>query len=96
MSNPKQLSLIDWYLAALRRRASQQNKSAKLTPMALVQSDKSLIQELVAKSSESQQVRESKFLSRIQQENKTIRATIPLMIGISAATVLIMIVILLV
>lgn len=62
--------LHDWYLARLRRLASIQENAQSLTPVAMVRSDKKIIQELVADAARLQQSRkealETQLLASLQ------------------------------
>ena len=76
----QQPSLLEWYLARLRRLASEQREFSKLTPMALVESDKSLIQNLVSRASSSQSARADAFLDEIRAANSGIKTSYRVML----------------
>lgn len=44
----ERISLFDWYLARLRRLADSDAENKNLTPLALVESDRTLIEKLVS------------------------------------------------
>lgn len=67
------LSLFDWYLARLRKRAAQERQPGNLTPLALVGSDKSLIEELVAQASVSKSAYFNELLTHFEQNDNGIR-----------------------
>lgn len=69
----ERLSLFDWYLARLRKRAAQERQPGNLTPLALVGSDKSLIEELVAQASVSKAAYFNELLAHFEQNDNGIR-----------------------
>lgn len=65
--------LTEWYLARLRNNARQTSLERKLTPMTLVETDKNLIQEIVASSQPGYEARFSEVLAKVQSANWGIR-----------------------
>lgn len=62
-------SLSNWYLARLRKLAWEHATDAKATPMAMLQTDKALLQKLVADSAESQEERQRALLKALSAAN---------------------------
>lgn len=75
--------LITWYLARLRNNARQSTLDRKLTPLTLVETDKTLIQELVMSSHMGQEQRSADALARLKVQNKGIRDSQNILIGLS-------------
>lgn len=61
--------LSNWYLARLRRLAWEYAADAKATPMTMLQTDKELLQKLVAESAESQEERQRALLKALADAN---------------------------
>lgn len=81
--------LITWYLARLRNNARQNSLDRKLTPMTLVETDKTLIQEIVASSHMGIEQKSNKILKELRLQNKNIRLSQSLLILLSALGTLI-------
>lgn len=65
--------LKDWYLARLRKIASEKRKEARLaprTPKSLMDGDKLLIQEIVAQSIDDYSTRANRFLATLEAQEK--------------------------
>lgn len=65
-------SLINWYLAKLRVNANQNLDWKKKTPITLVETDTSLIKELVQKVEPERSTKEAKIYELVKQEHKII------------------------
>jgi hypothetical protein len=65
--------LITWYLARLRNNARQTSLDRKLTPLSLVETDKTLIQEIVMNSHVGHEQRSADILKNLRQDNRFIR-----------------------
>ena len=61
--------LSNWYLARLRKLSWQDESSSQATPMTLVETDKSILQQMVLRSSDSQEQRRLKFQETIETSN---------------------------
>jgi hypothetical protein len=66
--------LITWYLARLRNNARQSSLERKLTPLTLVETDKTLIQELVMHAHAGYEQRSADILTALRQRNKGVRS----------------------
>lgn len=66
--------LTDWYLARLRANARQET-ARRLTPLTLVESDKSRIQEIVMQTHRTQEQRSGDLLEKIRKANAGIRTS---------------------
>ena len=65
--------LITWYLARLRNNARQTSLDRKLTPLTLVETDKTLIQELVMNAHVGHEQKCADILKALQKQNSGIR-----------------------
>ena len=67
--------LITWYLARLRNNARQSSLERKLTPLTLVQTDRNLIQEIVASSHVGHEQKSAGVLKTLRLQNQGIRVS---------------------
>ncbi len=65
--------LISWYLARLRNNARGSSLDRKLTPLTLVETDKSLIQEIVMQSQVNHEQKYAQILEETKKANSAIR-----------------------
>lgn len=77
--------LITWYLARLRNNARQSSLERKLTPMTLVQTDKTLIQEIVASSHSGIEQKSRDLLLELQNQNRGIRISLNILMALVVA-----------
>ena len=86
--------LITWYLARLRNNARQSTLDRRLTPLTLVETDRTLIQEIVMRSHGGYEQRCAESQKFIRQMNKGIHSsqTILLTIGILGSAFLLILV----
>lgn len=60
--------LCNWYLARLRKLSWQDESRSKATPMTLVETDKSVLQDMVLRFSETREQRRAVFLSQLEKK----------------------------
>ncbi|MBX9567513.1 MAG: hypothetical protein K2X77_01400 [Candidatus Obscuribacterales bacterium] len=84
------LSLFDWYLARLRRRAAQERQSGNLTPLALVGSDKNLIEELVSQAAVSKTARFNELQSHFESNDNGVRRWLKALICLAIVSAVIL------
>jgi hypothetical protein len=65
--------LITWYLARLRSNARQSSLERKLTPLTLVKTDKTLIQDIVMHAHIDHEQRSADILKTLKEKNNGIR-----------------------
>ena len=87
---PDRLSLFDWYLARLRKRVAQESQTGNLTPLALVGSDKSLLEELVSQVSASRSASFNALQKRFEQNDSGVRRWLKALIYLAIASALIL------
>lgn len=76
--------LITWYLARLRNNARQSALERKLTPLTLVETDKTLIQEIVASTHVGLEQKSSDLLKILRTEHTNIRLSQNLLMVLTA------------
>lgn len=80
--------LITWYLARLRNNARQNSLERKLTPLTLVETDKTLIQEIVMQSHAGYDQKAAVALKDLQRKNNSIRTSQYVLMSIATATMI--------
>jgi hypothetical protein len=75
--------LVTWYLARLRSNSRLNSLERRLTPMTLVETDRSLIQEFVMRSQGSFEQRCNELLQSIQQNQKGIKVGQAILLTVS-------------
>lgn len=81
--------LHDWYLARLRRLALIEENALSLTPVAMVRSDKQIIQELVADAARLQQSRKDAIETQLLEN---LQDPIPALVAVSGLGLLLMLI----
>jgi hypothetical protein len=74
--------LITWYLARLRNNSRQSSLDRKLTPLTLVETDRTLIQEIVMRSHGGFEQRCQENLVELEKLNKGVHSSTNILLGI--------------